>query len=151
MMSRPLHALIVSALVRDEENRVLLIKHPHRGWEVPQGHVEHGEDLLAATCREVLEESGYEVEVDRLLAIFSKVSPEPAAVIFGFSAHLAGGEATTSEESLEVGWFDAELALDMPEHPVNRDRLQRLLQQKTGVGYFSYEMSPFELIKTKKI
>jgi len=38
-MSRPLHALIVSVVVRDQDQRVLLIRHPHRGWELPQGHV----------------------------------------------------------------------------------------------------------------
>lgn len=150
-MTRPLHALVVSVLVRDDEARVLLIKHPHRGWELPQGHVEHGEDLIAAAGREVLEESGYEIEIDRLLAIFSKLAPEPSAVIFGFSAHISGGDATTSEESLEVGWFDEGVAVEMPEHPVNRERLQQLLGQQEGVGYFSYRMSPFELLRVAEL
>ncbi|WP_020677404.1 NUDIX hydrolase [Geopsychrobacter electrodiphilus] len=150
-MNRPLHTVIVSVVVRDEEGRLLLIKHPHRGWELPQGHVEQGEDLFAAASREVLEESGYEVEVVRLIAIFSKLSPEPSSIIFGLAARLAGGEATTSEESLEVGWFDQELALDMPEHSVNRNRLQKLLAPQQGVGYYSYSMSPFEYVQEHRI
>lgn len=150
-MSRPLHALIVSVLVRDAAQRLLLIRHPQRGWELPQGHVEHGEDLPAAVMREVLEESGYEVEVERLLAVFSKIEPDPAALICGFSARLTGGEATTSDESLEVGWFDEELALEMPEHPVNRERLQRLVRQQAGVGYYSYRMGPTEFILEQQI
>ncbi len=150
-MSRPLHALVTSVLVRDDERRVLLIRHPHRGWELPQGHVESGEDLRAAACREVFEESGYEIEIDCLLAVFSKLAPAPSAVIFGFSARLAGGEATTSQESLEVGWFDEGLAVDIPEHPVNRDRLRKLLRQKAGVGYFSYRMSPFKLFESSEL
>lgn len=152
-MSRPLHALIVSVLVRDEQRRLLLIKHPHRGWELPQGHVEHGEDLFDAAAREVLEESGYEVEAERLLALFSKVSPEPSAVIFGLSARLCGGEATTSEESLEVGWFDTEVALEMPEHPVNRERVRQLIdaEKAAGVAYRSYQMSPYREERSAKI
>lgn len=149
-MSRPLHALVVSVLVRDDKKRLLLIKHPHRGWELPQGHVEHGEDLFAAASREVLEESGYEVEVDRLLTVFSKLGPEPSAIIFGFFARLVGGEAMTSDESLEVDWFDESVALELPGHPVNRERLQQMLGQKDGVGYFSYRMSPFELFRANK-
>ncbi len=143
-MTRPLHAVVVSVLVQDDEQRVLLIKHPQRGWELPQGHVEQGEDLVTAACREVLEESGYEIEISRVLAVFSKTTPEPSAVIFGFAAQLTGGEATTSEESLEVGWFAASEALEMPVHPINRDRLRQLLNQQEGVGYFSYRMSPFK-------
>lgn len=143
-MTRPLHALIVSVLVSDGEGQILLIKHPHRGWELPQGHVEHGEDLFVAAGREVLEESGYEIEIVKLLTISSKLAPEPSAVVFGFSARLTGGEATTSAESLEVGWFDIRLAIDLAELPVNRDRLRKMLEQKEGVAYFSYRMSPFE-------
>jgi 8-oxo-dGTP diphosphatase len=150
-MSRPVHTVIVSVVVRDAENRLLLIKHPHRGWELPQGHVEQGEDLCAAASREVLEESGYDVEVVRLIAVFSKLSPDPSSVIFGFAARVVGGEATTSDESLEVGWFDEELAVEMPEHPVNRNRLQKLLGPQQGVGYYSYCMSPFEYAQEYRI
>jgi len=150
-MNRPVHTVVVSVVVRDAENRILLIKHPHRGWELPQGHVEQGEDLFTAASREVLEESGYEVEVDGLLAVFSKLSPEPSSVIFGFTARLAGGEATTSDESLEVGWFEEDVAIDMPEHPVNRNRLQKLLAPQQGVGYYSYNMSPFEYLQEYRI
>lgn len=142
-MSRPLHALVVSVLVRNQGNKVLLIRHPRRGWEIPQGHVEHGEDLLAAACREVYEESGYEIEIDRLLAVFSKTVPDPSAVIFGFSAQASGGDSVTSDESLEVGWFEEDVAARMPEHPVNRDRLHQLLQSAEGVSCFRYQMSPF--------
>jgi len=150
-MERPLHAVVVTVVVRDEEGRLLLIRHPLRGWEFPQGHVEHGEDLFEAVGREVLEESGYEVEAERLLAVFSKIGPLPSSVVFGFSARLKGGEATTSEESLEVGWFDEGLVCDLVEHPVNRDRIKKLLAQQAGVGYFSYRMSPFALIRTEEI
>jgi len=142
-MSRPLHALIVSVVVRDQDQRVLLIRHPHRGWELPQGHVEHGEDLLTAAEREVFEETGYQVAVVRLLGIYSKIEPLPSALICGFEARVLAGEATTSSESLEVGWFDEAVALEMPEHPVNRDRLQRLLAAREGIDYCSYRMFPF--------
>ena len=150
-MRRPLHALVVSILVRDSEDRLLLIKHPHRGWELPQGHVEHGESLPEAACREVFEESGYEIELDRLLAVFSKTAPEPSAAIFAFSAKLCGGEATTSAESLEIGWFDDTTARDLPEHPVNRARLELLLAADGELFYQSYSMSPFTPASRRRI
>jgi len=142
-MNRPLHAVIVSCLVRNSAGQILLIRHPRRGWELPQGHVESGEDLLTAATREVREETGIEIRIDRLAAVFSKLEPEPSAVIFGFLGTAAGGQPTTSEESLEVGWFAPEEARGMPTHPVNSARLAELLDHAGGIGYQTYRMSPY--------
>jgi len=144
-MKRPLHAAIVSCLVRNSAEEILLICHPRRGWELPQGHVEAGEDLLAAACREVLEETGYRVAVERLAAVFSKLDPEPGALVFGFHCRCLDGKATPSEESLEVAWFPPEQARELPEHPVNRARLEALLTQRAGLRYQTYRMAPFRL------
>ena len=46
--SSPLHSVVVGCLVRNEKNEVLLIRHQKRGWEIPQGRVEEGENLLDA-------------------------------------------------------------------------------------------------------
>lgn len=57
-MGQPKHVIVVGCLVRNDSGQVLLIRHHKRGWEIPQGRVEEGEDLLAAARREVLEETG---------------------------------------------------------------------------------------------
>ncbi|GAB4557402.1 MAG: hypothetical protein Tsb0017_12100 [Geothermobacteraceae bacterium] len=142
-MSRPLHAVIVSALVRNDSHEILLIRHPKRGWELPQGHVEAGESLDEALRREVLEETGYQVEPEGILALLSKRGPEPSAVIVGFAARLNCGTARTSEESLEVGWFREEEARALPEHPVNRDRLALLLDSRDGLTLQAYHTGPY--------
>lgn len=38
--------------------RLLMVEHPTRGWELPGGGVEHGEEPEAAIHRELLEETG---------------------------------------------------------------------------------------------
>ncbi|ORJ58689.1 NUDIX hydrolase [Geothermobacter hydrogeniphilus] len=142
-MSRPLHTVIVSCLVRNTSGEILLIRHPRRGWELPQGHVEAGEELPTAAVREVREETGIEIRIERLAAIFSKLEPQPSAVIFGFLGMATGGQPTTSEESLEVGWFDEQTARKLPEHPVNRTRLAELLDQSGSIRYRAYSMGPY--------
>ncbi|MEW2379134.1 NUDIX hydrolase [Micromonospora sp. NPDC047812] len=44
-----------------------------RHWTLPGGKVEHAEDPFDAVVREVAEETGYEVQVERLLGVDSRV------------------------------------------------------------------------------
>ena len=43
-----------------------------RHWTLPGGQVEHAEDPYHAVAREVAEETGYQVEVERLLGVGSR-------------------------------------------------------------------------------
>lgn len=68
----------VSAVVRDDEGRVLMIERSDNGlWALPGGAQEIGEDVAGAVRREVLEETGVEVDVVGLSGIYS----DPAHVI----------------------------------------------------------------------
>jgi 8-oxo-dGTP diphosphatase len=144
-MDQPKHVIVVGCLVRNDSGQVLLIRHHKRGWEIPQGRVEEGEDLLAAARREVLEETGVTVELGHLAAVWSKLTP-PAALIFNFLATWRQGSLTSSEESLELGWFTAEEALLKVTHPVNRDRLQTLLNFDGRIAYRAYTPKPYQLV-----
>lgn len=141
-MDLPRHVVVVGALVRNEANEVLLIRHHRRGWEIPQGKVEEGEGLIEALHREVLEETGIEIEPGPLAAIFSKTTP-PAAVIFNFLARHRAGEPKGCEECLEVGWYPPALAVEKVTGAVMRDRLRTLLDFSGAVVYRSYTPTPF--------
>jgi 8-oxo-dGTP diphosphatase len=143
-MDSPRHIVVVGALVRNSEGAVLLVQSPKRGWEIPQGRVEEGESLTAAIHREIREETGVEVSLGPLAALYSKLSPPPA-LVFNFLADYRRGDLQPSEESPDLGWFSPEAALNLVSHPVNHQRLSTLLAFSGQMVYRTYTLNPFEV------
>ena len=107
----PKHIVSAATIVLNSKNEILLIKGPQRGWEMPGGQVEEGESLTAAAIRETKEESGIDVEILKFCGIFQNVEKSICNTLF--LAKPIGGTPTTSLESLEVGYFPIEEALEM--------------------------------------
>jgi 8-oxo-dGTP diphosphatase len=109
----------VSAVVTDDEGRVLLARRSDNGrWSVPAGMIDPGEQPADTALREVLEETGVHAEIVRLAgaATHPVVYPNGDTCEFlnvWFRCRAVGGEAgVTDDESLEVGWFAPD---DLPE------------------------------------
>lgn len=142
--TNPRHTTVVGCLVRNEQNQVLLIKHVRRGWEIPQGRVEEGENLLDALRREVREEAGVEIEPGPLAAVWSMLTP-PSAVIFTFLGRYAGGELSCSDDSVGASWFSEEEALEQVTGSVMKDRLRVLLGYDNAPLYRAYTIRPYQV------
>jgi 8-oxo-dGTP diphosphatase len=140
----PRHIVVVSSLVRNAQDQVLLVRHHKRGWEIPQGRVEEGESLMEALRREVLEETGVEIDPGPLVCVWSKLSP-PTALIFTFLARYRSGEPTPCSECPALGWFTPAESLARVTHPVNRDRLGTLLDFKGTTLYRAYDTNPYRV------
>lgn len=145
MNDQPRHVLVVSCLVRNDNDQLLMVRHRYRGWELPQGRVEEGESLIFALSRETLEETGATISHAKLEMIWSKVS-DPSAVIFCFSARYASGELTPSEETPDVEWCDEDEVLGRVTHPVNRDRIKAMLESDGTLQFHSYMTGPYRLL-----
>jgi 8-oxo-dGTP pyrophosphatase MutT (NUDIX family) len=100
----PQHRVAVVGVVRDTAGQVLLVQEPRRGWEPPGGYVEVGEDPAAAVRREIWEESGCEVTVERLLAVYSLLDP-PVVTVLLFQCAYVRGSHGPSDETLAAAWF----------------------------------------------
>ena len=100
--------------------------------------MDSGENATEACVREVLEETGLEVRVTRLIGIYT--SPDLVIeypdgnriqpVAFSFEAEIVAGEPGLSDETTEVGYFnlDEMNGLDLMEHHKERihDAVQNL-------------------------
>jgi 8-oxo-dGTP diphosphatase len=150
MAGWPRHIVATSGLTRDAAGRVLLVRSGWRGWELPGGQVEQGEDLLTALRREILEESGCVVAPERLVGVYSNVGP-PYIVQFLFLCTYVSGAPHPSIETPEVGWFVPADALRLVTRPSTLLRLQDALAAAPGVVYRVYRLRPFELLGAQEI
>jgi len=144
MNNCPVHTVVVGCLVRNAQNEVLLIRHQKRGWEIPQGRVEEGEDLVEALHREVLEEAGIKIEAGPLASVWSMVSLPPA-LIFTFLGRYKSGNLSGSGDSVEACWFPEGEAVDMVSSSVMKDRLRALVNFNGSIIYRSYTLKPYLL------
>ncbi len=132
----PKHIISAATVVLNDKNEVLLIKGPRRGWEMPGGQVEEGESLKHAAIRETKEESGIDVEIVKFCGVFQNVSGSVCNTLF--LARAVGGVPTTSPESLEVGFYPVEQALEMVTFKNFRERIEYCLKEEMIPFYIEF-------------
>ena len=143
-MKHPRHIVAVFGLIRNTAGEILMIESPRRGWELPGGQVEEGEDLIQALAREIYEETGVTAVADRLAAVYSRLNP-PFIVLFGFLGQYQSGDLVTSEESVAVEWVKPKQVIDRISHLAIRGRVQDLLADNKQVIYRSYSTDPYRI------
>src|SRR6266851_1185414 len=112
----PANSLVVgsSAVVVDDENRILLQRRSDSGnWALPGGTMDIGETFAQSAIREVKEETGFDVRIDRIVGIYSDpghvFAYDDGEVRQEFSICLAAtiveGMLLVSSESTAVRFF----------------------------------------------
>ena len=124
-----------NAFVQDHLGRVLLTRRADNGlWCLPGGHVEWGETLEQAVCRETWEETGLKISVGSLIGLYSdpfldRAVPEGSppskghrVVVALFSGSIIKGKMQVTEETTDVGFFMEEDPLTLWRPHVRRIR-----------------------------
>lgn len=97
----------VFAAITDERGRLLCVKHSYgdKRWSLPGGGIEDGETVMEALKREVREETGFEVEPDKLIGSYSR--PEAGRQSLLIRCRIVGGSFMQSSEEIdEVAFFE---------------------------------------------
>jgi len=103
----------VGGVIRDREGRILLQRRADKNkWGFPGGAMELGESATQTAIREIKEETGLDVEVTKLIGIYTDYYDEypngdqaqTIAIFLEFA--VVGGECINSnEETLELHYF----------------------------------------------
>jgi 8-oxo-dGTP diphosphatase len=105
-LSQARFTVTAGAVVVDDENRVLLLKHVFRvgsGWGIPGGFMNKGEQPEEALRREVHEEIGLELE--RVELVFVRTLKKIGQVEIYFRAAPCGTSRPRSMEIRSAAWF----------------------------------------------
>lgn len=118
MPTYEIRARVTGVLV--EDGRLLLVKHKkqiadNRYWSLPGGKLEQGETLEAAMIREMLEETGLHVRIERLLYVCDKPEEDVSRIHFLFLLNRESGAL-----KLPSNDFDDNSILDVQMIPIGQ-------------------------------
>jgi len=102
----------VRVLVFNEEGKLLMVKEKQDGrWAVPGGWCDVFESSSESGRKEVKQEAGLDVKIERILGVFQRerYKDYPTLVseyVHYYCASILGGELKHNHETLDVGFFD---------------------------------------------
>ena len=98
---------VAVGVVVEHEGRIVLGRRAHEPnlgrWSFPSGFVDVGEVVERAAAREVEEETGLQVRIERLLGVYSTAGER--TIFIAFAGRVIGGAIVAGEECLEVAAF----------------------------------------------
>ncbi len=126
----------VRGAVFDHRNRLLLVRELADGgrWTLPGGWADVNLTATENVVKEVREESGFDVRVRKLAAVWDRTRQGHSVSVFSccklfYVCDVVGGAAATGSETSEVGWFsEGELPDDLSLGRVLPHQLRRMFE-----------------------
>lgn len=141
--------VLVASVSIIKNNKVLLVKENKPSamnqWNFPSGHIEEGKDILAAACREVKEETGFDVKLSKSTGVYNFISnTNHQVILFHFIGEITGGSLRLEEtEIIGSKWFSLN---ELMELDIEELRNGNVLKQITD-AVLKEEFYPIELYK----
>src|SRR3954469_23114368 len=108
MPDQHIHSVSVAGVVVDDAGQVLVVQRRDNGrWEAPGGILERDETFEEGVIREVAEETGMTVEVERLTGVYKNMTRGIVALVY--RCRPVAGTVHATSESGAVEWIRLEL------------------------------------------
>jgi len=103
----PRHSVSVAGIVVNGDGRILVVKRRDNGeWQPPGGVLELDETIEEGLRREIQEETGIEIHIDRLTGVYKNMRLGVVALVF--RCRPSTGSLRTSSETEEARWMSAQ-------------------------------------------
>ena len=132
----------VSCVLFNKKGQVLMVRRanpPAQGkWSLPGGVVKTGEELEDALKREMLEESGLEVEVGPLLSVSSRIVRNRNGrikyhfILLDYLCKWIGGLLKAGSDASEISWVNVDKIKNME---TTEGIVEVILEGKTKVDH----------------
>ncbi len=113
-------AVVISRNQKKEQEYLLVqegeeFEELHQKWNFPAGRVDPGESILTCATREGKEETGYTLQLTRLIGIYQhmKLLGEHDVLAHVFEARIIAGKKIIPSDLLDVKWFSFQEIQDM--------------------------------------
>jgi 8-oxo-dGTP pyrophosphatase MutT (NUDIX family) len=135
----------VSAIIFNSQGKVLLCQRRDLGWwTFPGGGVEAGESLEKAVLREVEEETGLRVILERISGIYLKTKEKTMVFVFRGKPKIKKKIIKENTETKDVKWLSLKKA-DVLLSPNLRQRLQDAISNNQTIYIRRQDTLPFKL------
>ena len=156
----PTHIIAGAGIVLNEKDEILMVKSHNAGWVFPGGQVEVGENVIDAVKREVMEETGVDIEVGEVFCIASNtgkhqgyngVKEVPTKIMLDFICKAKGGIPRPSDENSESAYFPKDKVLDLIQTPAIIERYKAFLEYVGRPTYMEYITKPTFELRLKRL
>jgi len=149
-MNKQTFTIGVFAIIFDNKQRVLLAhRRDYDLWNLPGGGLESGEAPWECVLREVKEETGLNVDIERLAGIYSK--PDKNEIVFSYVCKIVSGSLRVNEEADKLEYFSVD---ELPSNtsPKQVMRMKDALNSPDKTVYKTHTgKSSIQLIKEGKL
>ncbi|WP_054707908.1 NUDIX domain-containing protein [Bacillus sp. JCM 19041] len=144
----PKHTMSVSGYITNTEGDVLLVRNFHRSdtMEMPGGQVEVDETIEEAIHREIMEETGVEIQLIGITGIYQNVTSGVTCVVFR-GEYVSGEQRPAENETSEV--IFTKLNHENIHRFITREQFRSRALDAMDANYLPYEAfkaRPYELI-----
>lgn len=120
----------VTGVILNKKNEILLLKHTYRQtpWSLPGGYLQKGEHPMEGVEREILEETGFIVKIEKIIRTsHDKFNPRLDISCYGY---FVRGKFIPSAEVTEYGFFTFE---NLPNIGKRQKKLiEKVLREEKG-------------------